>query len=153
MVFIDSTLSTMAHLSSPAISSINDCITDVVGARLHGTIQETVMDTMAKMAYKYFPKNPPSIVNNTLDISEIFIPPSQLMKLRSFLNKPGAHFSCPEQAILLEMMISWHHSILAVLGTGSRKTDTLSGKASKEPANSHRPSSLQSAQGSQKESL
>ena len=122
MVFIDSTLSTMAHLSSPAIYSINDCITDIVGVRLHGTIQETIMDAMAKMVYKYFPKNPPSIVNNTLDISEILIPPSWLMELRSFLNKPGAHFSCPEQAILLEMMISQRHSVLAVLGMGSRKT-------------------------------
>ena len=57
-----------------------------------------------------------------LDPSDVAIPPTQLQELRDFLKKPDANFSCPEQAILLELMLQRTQSVLAILGTGSGKT-------------------------------
>jgi len=80
------------------------------------------MKAMAEMSHTYFPKVQPNISNDTLDISEITIHPSCLTQLREFLKNPSANFKCPEQAVLLELMICREHSVLAVLGTGTWKT-------------------------------
>jgi hypothetical protein len=109
-------------LSSASVTSITNKIIDVVGARLEDLVQETIMKATAEMAYKYFPKVSPSHNKDTLDISNILIPTSRLQQLRSFLVKPMAQFSCPEQAALVELMIQRNLSVLAVLGTGTGKT-------------------------------
>lgn len=85
-------------------------------------IQETVMKAIAEVTHLYFPKVVPNLSNDTLDISQITIPPSRLYQLRTFLKNPMANFTCPEQAVLLELMLLRKHSVLAVLGTGSGKT-------------------------------
>jgi hypothetical protein len=85
-------------------------------------VQETVMKAMAEMSHTYFPKVQPNILDNTLDLSEIIIPPCRLSQLRLFLRDRGASFKCPEQAALLELMIRREQSVLAVLGTGTGKT-------------------------------
>lgn len=85
-------------------------------------VQETVMKAMAEMAHRLIPKVAPNLINDTLDISEILVPPFRLHQLRIFLNNPNAQFTCPEQAVLLELMLQRTHSILAVLGTGTGKT-------------------------------
>ena len=85
-------------------------------------VQETVMKAMAEMSHTYFPKIQPDIIKDSLNLSDIVIPPSRLFDLRTFLKDPSAEFSCPEQAVLLQMMIERRQSLLAVLGTGSGKT-------------------------------
>lgn len=85
-------------------------------------VQETVMNALAEMSHTYFPKVVPNQDNDSLDLSTITVPPYRRQQLRDFLNNPSAEFSCPEQAILLEMMMRREQSVLAVLGTGSGKT-------------------------------
>ena len=97
----------------------------MVSSRLEDLVQETVMKAMAEMSHRYFPKVIPNPVNDAIDISEITIPPCRLQQLRSFLKNPTAQFTCPEQAVLLEMMIRRTHSVLAVLSTGTGKTLTI----------------------------
>jgi superfamily II DNA helicase RecQ len=109
-------------LSSVASVDISNRIIDVVGARLEDTVQETVMKAIAEMSHTYFPKVRPNFDNDNLDISQIIIPPVRLHQLRTFLNNPVAHFTCPEQAVLLELMLLRTQSILAILGTGTGKT-------------------------------
>jgi len=91
--------------SSAAITSLSHKIIDVVGGRLEDMVQETIMKAMAEMSHTYFPKVKPNLNNNTLDISTIIIQPSRLLQLRAFLKNPSAQFTCPEQAILLELML------------------------------------------------
>jgi superfamily II DNA helicase RecQ len=85
-------------------------------------VHETVMNAMAQVTHTYFPKITPNLANDTLDLGDINIAPSRLQELRNFLKNPSATFTCPEQAILLEMMIRRSHSVLAILGTGLGKT-------------------------------
>ena len=118
-------MSAQPGLLSTAISTITNTITDVVGSRLETLVHETVMKAMAEMSHMYFPKVLPNLVNDQLDISDITIPPCRLQQLRTFLKKPDAHFSCPEQAVLLELMMRRTQSVLANLGTGSGKTLTV----------------------------
>ena len=80
---------------------------------------------MAEMANAYFPKVVPDSLKDSIDISEIRIPPCRLHELREFLKNPAAQFTCPEQAALLELMMRRTESILAVLGTGTGKTLTI----------------------------
>lgn len=97
-------------------------IIDVIGPHLEERLQETVMKAMAEMSHTYFPKVVPNLHNDTFDISKIIVPPYRLYQLRSFLKKPNAQFTCPEQAVLLELMIQRTRSVLAILGTGFGKT-------------------------------
>lgn len=85
---------------------------------------------MAEMSHRYFPKVVANVVDDTLDISQIIVPPVRLAQLRSFLQNPSAQFTCSEQAVLLELMISRTCSTLAVLGTGTGKTLTILFQAS-----------------------
>ena len=85
-------------------------------------VHETVMNSMAELSRVYFPKIVPNLASDSFDTSEIVVPPSRLQELRAFLNDPNAKFSCPEQAVLLEMMMRRTHSVLAILSTGSGKT-------------------------------
>ena len=111
---------------SPAnINTISNQIIDLVGGRLEDMVQETVMKAMAEMSHTYFPKVIPNLSNDTLDISKINIPPVRLHQLRTFLKKPTAQFTCPEQAVLLELMLLRKESVLAVLGTATGKTFVL----------------------------
>ena len=109
-------------MSPQFIADLTTQITTVVSSRLEDRVQETVMKAMAEMSYTYFPKVRPNPNNDVLDISTILIPPSLLQQLRAVLKNPNAQFSCPEQAVLLELMLRRTRSVLAVLGTGTGKT-------------------------------
>ena len=93
-----------------------------MGPHLEERVQETVMKGMAEMSHTYFPKVVPDLVKDTFDISKIILPPCRLQQLRSFLVRPNAQFTCPEQAVLLELMMQRSLSVLAILGTGFGKT-------------------------------
>lgn len=93
-----------------------------MGPSLEERLQETVMKGMAEMSHTYFPKVVANVVNDSLDISKITLPPYRLHQLRSFLVNPNAQFTCPEQAALLELMIQRTRSVLGILGTGFGKT-------------------------------
>ena len=80
------------------------------------------MKAIAELSQTYFPKVEGTVDTHKLDISLIVIPPVRLQQLRSFLNNPSAQFTCPEQAVLLEVMVRRTQSVLGVLGTGFGKT-------------------------------
>ena len=103
-------------------ANISKNIIDVIGPHLEERLQETVMKAMVEMSHTYFPKVVPNLRSDTFDISQIIVPPYRLQQLRYFLKKPTAHFTCPEQAALLELMVLRTRSVLVVLGTGSGKT-------------------------------
>lgn len=115
-------MSTQATLLSTAILTIGNQLTDQVVPKLEGVVQETVMKAMAKMLLTYFPKIQPNHVADLLDTSQTVIPLSCLQELQTFLNNPSAQFSCPEQVVLLELMMRHTQSVLTVLGTGTGKT-------------------------------
>ena len=94
------------------------------------------MKGMAEMSHTYFPKVVPDFVNTAFDISKIILPPCRLQQLRSFLVKPNAQFTCPEQAVLLELMMQRSLSVLAILGTGfgNRERDGLPWGFPEQPA-------------------
>lgn len=96
-------------------------------------VQETVMKAMSEMSHTYFPKVQPNILQDNLDISDIFVHPCRLSQLRSFLKDPNATFKCPEQAALLELMLCREQSVLAVLGTGTGKTMIVLMQAKLQP--------------------
>jgi len=78
---------------------------------------------MADVLARYFPKPPRPLDDNHLrPVSDISPHPSRLQSLRDFLRDPNAQFSCPEQAILLELMCQGKESVLGILGTGKGKT-------------------------------
>jgi hypothetical protein len=110
------------QLSSADIADVSNKILDIVGTRLEETVQETVMKAIAEMAHSYFPKVKVDMDDNTLDLSQIYVPPVRLHQLRLLLNKTTAQFTCPEQAALLELMVLRTQSTLAILGTGFGKT-------------------------------
>jgi superfamily II DNA or RNA helicase len=84
------------------------------------------MDSMAEVVSVYFPKPRPPLDDNHLrPVSDISVHPSRLADLRTFLNDKRANFSCPEQALLLELMVQAKQSVLAILGTSSGKTMIL----------------------------
>lgn len=116
------TVSTQTTLSSTAISTIGNRLTDQVVPKIEGVVQETVMKAMAEMSLAYFPKIVPNHTTDLLETSQIVIPPSRLRELQTFLNNPSAQFSCHEQVVLLELMMRRTQSVLAILGTGSGKT-------------------------------
>lgn len=81
---------------------------------------------MAEIVAAYFPKPRPPLDDNTLRaVSDTSPHPSLLQSLRTFLNNPNARFTCPEQAVLLELMVQGKQSILGILGTGTGKTTII----------------------------
>ena len=126
-------VSTATQLSSVSTLNLSNKIIDIVGAKLEETVQETIMKAIAEMTHTYFPKVPPNPESNKLDISQIIIPPVRLQQLRSFLNNPTAQFTCPEQAGVLELMLSRTKSVLAILGTGTGKTFLILMQSSLQP--------------------
>ncbi|KAH8092258.1 P-loop containing nucleoside triphosphate hydrolase protein, partial [Cristinia sonorae] len=80
---------------------------------------------MADAALEYWPPAPPHDETGLTPVSDIVPHPSRLAMLRKFLHKPDASFSCPMQGALIEHVIAGKRNILAVLPTGSGKTDTL----------------------------
>ncbi len=63
--------------------------------------------------------------------------PSRLQSLRQFLRRPDAEFSCPEQAVLLELMCRGQESVLGILGTGKAKRSCSSLRADVCDAGNH----------------
>ena len=86
-------------------------------------IRATTTESMAEASRIYFPPPPPPTGSNALrPISDVIVHPSRLEMFRKFLGKPTAHWSCPEQGVLLEHLILGKENILAILGTGAGKT-------------------------------
>lgn len=98
-------------------------VSQLVGGVLEDRIRDTLLDAMADILAMYFPKPPRPLDDNTLrPVSDISPHPSRLQSLRDFLKNPKAQFSCPEQAILLELMCQGKDNVLGILGTGKGKT-------------------------------
>ncbi|KAF8160065.1 P-loop containing nucleoside triphosphate hydrolase protein [Crassisporium funariophilum] len=105
------------------ISNITAGVIREVRGALETRIQETIYESMADILAKFWPKPPrPLDDNNLRPVSDIAPHPSRLQALCQFLRNPNAQFSCPEQAILLELMCQGKESVLGLLGTGKGKT-------------------------------
>ncbi|KAH9477263.1 ATP-dependent DNA helicase tlh1 [Psilocybe cubensis] len=90
---------------------------------LEDRVKETILDSMAVVMAQILPKTPrPLNENNLRPVADIDPHPSRLRSLRQFLKRPAANFSCPEQALLLELMCRGQQSVLGILGTGKGKT-------------------------------
>ncbi|KJA29080.1 hypothetical protein HYPSUDRAFT_197177 [Hypholoma sublateritium FD-334 SS-4] len=90
---------------------------------LEETVKETILNSITDAMAHLLPKVPRPLDENNLHlISDIEPHPSRLQSLRMFLRSPDANFTCPEQAILLELMCHGTQSILGILGTGKGKT-------------------------------
>jgi superfamily II DNA or RNA helicase len=113
----------LAELVPALVSRITREVTTNIRFSLEEKVKETILDSMAEVVATYFPK--PSRATGDRPISDIFVNRSRLTDLRTFLKNPKAEFSCPEQAILLEMMIQRKQSILGILGTGTGKTTII----------------------------
>lgn len=89
-------------------------------------IRATTTESMAEASRIYFPPPPPPTGSNAIrPLSDVVVHPSRLVKFRSFLGKPTAQWSCPEQGVLLEHLIYGKENILAVLGTAAGKTTLI----------------------------
>jgi superfamily II DNA helicase RecQ len=105
------------------IESIATGVIRQVGRVLNEGVKDTMLDSMADVLTRYFPKAPRLLDDNHLrPISDISPHASRLQSLRDFLRNPKAEFTCPEQAILLELMCQGKESVLGLLGTGKGKT-------------------------------
>lgn len=94
-----------------------------ISETLESRIKETVLDAMADVMARVLPKVPRPLDDNTLRLcSDVSPHPSRLHSLREFLNNARAEFTCPEQALLFELMCSGGQNVLGVLGTGKGKT-------------------------------
>jgi hypothetical protein len=108
------------------IDSISSRIIRQVGPELEDRAKEAVLDAMADVLARYFPKAPRPLDDNHLrPVSDISPHPSRLQSLRNFRRDPNAQFTCPEQAILLELMCQGKESVLGILGTGKGKTTVV----------------------------
>ena len=89
-------------------------------------IRATTTESMAEASRIYFPPPPPPAGSSALRaLSDVIIHPSRLEKFRSFLGKPTAQWSCPEQGVLLEHLIYGKENILGILGTAAGKTTLI----------------------------
>lgn len=89
-------------------------------------IRATTTESMAEASRIYFPPPPPPTEFNALrPLSDVVVHPSRLEKFRSFLGNPYAHWSCPEQAVLLEHLIHGKENVLGILGTAAGKTTLI----------------------------
>lgn len=94
-----------------------------ITGNLEDRVKETILDSMASVMARMLPKTPrPLDENNLRPVADIDPHPSRLRSLRTFLKRPAATFSCPEQALLLELMCRGDQSVLGILGTGKGKT-------------------------------
>lgn len=93
---------------------------------LEDRVKETILDSLADVIARILPKAPrPLDENNLRPVSDIEPHPSRLRSLREFMRRPDAHFTCPEQAVLFELMCRGCQSVLGVLGTGKGKTSLV----------------------------
>ncbi len=98
-------------------------ILPLITEALEHRVKETILDSMADVMARFLPKAPrPLDENNLRAVSDVAPHPSRLQSLRQFLRRPDAEFSCPEQAVLLELMCRGQESVLGILGTGKGKT-------------------------------
>ena len=105
---------------------ISATVTRNVAPGLEHRVREAVLNSMGDVAAAYFPVAPRVTHHGQPEPTfNITVHPSRLVDLRTFLKKPDAVFSCPEQAILLELMIEGKKNILGILGTGKGKTLTV----------------------------
>ena len=88
------------------------------------TVRAGISETMAEIAQIYFPPAPRPQTSLHL-ISDIEVHPSRLIQLRKFMNDPKAQWSCPEQAVFVEELISGKANVLGILGTGFGKTTAI----------------------------
>lgn len=94
-----------------------------ITSALEDRVKEVILDSMADILARLLPKAPrPLDESNLRPVSDVAPHPSRLQSLRHFLRRPNAEFSCPEQAVLLELMCRGQESVLGVLGTGKGKT-------------------------------
>lgn len=97
-----------------------------VGESLQVQVRETVLDSMADMLARLIPQVPRPLDDHQLrPVSDIVPHQSLLQSLRDFRKDESAQFTCPEQAILLELMCQRRESVLAILRTGAGKTATI----------------------------
>lgn len=105
----------MERIASSVLHGISDT--------LESRIKETVLDSMADVMARVLPQVPRPLDDNNLRLcSDVSPHPSRLRSLREFLKRPDAKFTCPEQALLFELMCRGEQNVLGVLGTGKGKT-------------------------------
>ena len=86
-------------------------------------IRSGLQSYMAEMAKIYWPPPPPKHACGDVGAGAIIIPhPSRLTGLRQFLHDDQAQFTCLEQALLVEFLVSGRQNVLAIVGTGFGKT-------------------------------
>lgn len=103
-------------------SAIKNALQDV-HERNSIDIRNTVMAAIAEHDTRFMPPPPPVLTLASLrPVSTISVHPSRLRALRVFSDMEDASFTCPEQALMLELMIQGKESVLGILGTGTGKT-------------------------------
>ena len=86
-------------------------------------IRSGLQRAMAEMAKIYWPPLPPKNARGDVGAGAIIIPHlSWLTGLRKFLHDDQAQFTCPEQALLVEFLVSGRQNVLAIVVTGFGKT-------------------------------
>ncbi|KAF8868612.1 hypothetical protein CPB84DRAFT_1857350 [Gymnopilus junonius] len=113
----------LAELIPALVNKISRQVTINIGTALEDKVRETVLNSMAQVVANALPSTSQSSRPDA--VSDIQVPPSRLSDLRRFLCRSDASFSCPEQAILLELMIRGEQSVLGILGTGTGKTTAV----------------------------
>ncbi|KAF8153455.1 hypothetical protein B0H34DRAFT_800655 [Crassisporium funariophilum] len=115
-----------ASITSDTINQITTTIASNLETNLKASVTDIMRESFAEMATMYFPK-PPITSNgaNLRSLTDLAVHPSRLRDLRRFLNNPSANFTTPEQAILLEHILSSEQDILGILGTGVGKTTLI----------------------------
>lgn len=109
--------------SSVTSEQLTNSILPTITFSLEETVKETILNSMADVMARLLPKAPrPLDENNLRPVSDVEPHPSRLHSLRRFLKREDANFTCPEQAVLLELMCRGTQSVLGVLGTGKGKT-------------------------------
>ncbi|KJA16332.1 hypothetical protein HYPSUDRAFT_207128 [Hypholoma sublateritium FD-334 SS-4] len=116
-------VSTGAVLDDTMMERIARSVLHGISDTLESRIKETVLDSMADVMARVLPQVPRPLDDNNLRLcSDISPHPSRLRSLREFLGRPNAKFTCPEQALLFELMCRGEQNVLGVLGTGKGKT-------------------------------
>ena len=81
---------------------------------------------MAEFVSVYMPPPRPQLTEGTLpELSPFDVHPSRLHALRTFLRNPRASFTCPQQGMLIELIVRGEEHVLAVLSTNVGKTTSI----------------------------
>ncbi|KAJ7202223.1 hypothetical protein B0H12DRAFT_1080852 [Mycena haematopus] len=91
--------------------------------QLEGVVQQQIAASTIQSQALYYPRPPPVFASHELpDVANFQPHPSRRRAIREMLGEDWAGFSCPEQAIVLEKMISRTSNVLYVGSCGSGKT-------------------------------